>query len=198
MRPQLNNTVSVKNADIHRFLWSRLANRLIAADEPRPQGAVSAELSQRHPGERSIPTLLILTAALAGAQTTLTLQQAEALAIQNHPQIQAAQNEVNFAHQQVTINRAPYYPAIAGEITGSQANNLARIGAGDLSASRLFNRFGQGAGLTQLVTDSGRTPNLVASAAPRPRPPSRTSQPLATASSWTSTAPTSTSSTRKP
>jgi outer membrane protein len=108
--------------------------------------------------------LLTVTAALAAAQTTLSLQQAEALAIQNHPQIQAAQNEVNFAQQQVTINRAPYYPAIAGEITGSQANNLARIGAGDLSASRLFSRFGQGAGLTQLVTDSGRTPNLVASA----------------------------------
>jgi outer membrane protein len=103
----------------------------------------------------------------AGAQNPpprLTLQEAEALAIKNHPQIQAAQNEVGFANQQIVINRAPYYPALSGEITGSQGNNLSRIGAGQLSASRLFDRFGQGVVVTQLITDSGRTPNLVASA----------------------------------
>lgn len=94
----------------------------------------------------------------------LTLQEAEALAVKNHPQIQAAQNEVGFANEQILINRAPYYPAVSGEITGSQGNNLARIGAGALSASRLFNRFGQGVVVTQLITDSGRTPSLVASA----------------------------------
>jgi outer membrane protein len=116
------------------------------------------------PVERPLTTLLILTASLVPAQTTLTLQQAEQLAIQNHPQIQAAQNEVNFAHQQITVNRAPYYPNISGEVTASQGNNLSRIGAGELSASRLFNRFGQGAILSQLVTDSGRTPALVSSA----------------------------------
>ena len=94
----------------------------------------------------------------------LTLPEAVAIAIRNHPQIQAAQHEANFAHQQVIINRAPYYPIVDGEITGSQANSQARIGAGDLAASRLFDRFGQGAVVRQLVTDSGRTPNLVASA----------------------------------
>ncbi len=102
--------------------------------------------------------------ALAQAPPKLTLQEAVAIAVQNHPQIQAAQNEANFAHQQIIINRSAYYPALAGEVTGSQGNDLSRIGAGDLSASRLFNRFGQGAVLSQLVTDSGRTPNLVASA----------------------------------
>src|SRR5579872_2567191 len=71
----------------------------------------------------------------AGAQPPpkLTLQEAQALALKNHPQIQAAQNEVGFANQQIVINRAPYYPALSGEITGSQGNNLSRIGAGDLS-----------------------------------------------------------------
>ena len=94
----------------------------------------------------------------------LTLQEAQALAVKNHPQIQAAQNEVGFANQQIVINRAPYYPSVSGEITGSQGNSLSRIGAGDLSASRLFDRFGQGVVVHQLITDSGRTPNLVASA----------------------------------
>ena len=37
-----------------------------------------------------------------------------------------------------------------------------RIGAGALTDSRLFNRFGQGFVVSQLITDSGRTPNLVA------------------------------------
>jgi outer membrane protein len=106
-----------------------------------------------------------LLPVLAVAQTpgTLTLQDAQALAIRNHPQIQAAQNEVNYANQQIVVNRSGYYPTIAGDITGSQANNLARIGAGDISASRAFDRFGQGVIVRQLITDSGRTPSLVAS-----------------------------------
>ena len=93
----------------------------------------------------------------------LTLQQAEALAIQNHPQVQAAQNEVNYSNQQIVENRSAYYPNVTGDLTGSQGNNLSRIGAGDLSASRLFNRFGQGVVIRQLITDSGRTSNLISS-----------------------------------
>ncbi len=94
----------------------------------------------------------------------LTLQQAEALAIKNHPQIQAAQNEINYANQQIVINRAPYLPTITGEVTGSQSYDGSRIGAGNLQASRLFQREGQGVDIEQLVTDFGRTSNLVSSA----------------------------------
>ena len=114
----------------------------------------------------SLLAAAVLTAGGLVAQTPprLTLQDAEALAVKNHPQIQAAAEEVEFANQQVIINRAPYYPIVHGEITGSQGNDQARIGAGDLSASRLFNRIGQGMVLTQLITDSGRTPSLIASA----------------------------------
>src|ERR1700691_1357183 len=101
--------------------------------------------------------------AVAHPLPTLTLQQAEALATQNHPQIQAAQNEVNYSNQQIIENRSAYYPNVTGDVTGSQGNNLSRIGAGDLAASRLFNRFGQGVVLHQLITASGRTPNLVSS-----------------------------------
>ncbi|MGA3201062.1 MAG: TolC family protein [Bryobacteraceae bacterium] len=108
--------------------------------------------------------MVVASRVLAQTPPKLTLQEAVAIALQNHPQIQAAQNEANFAHQQIVINRSAYYPTLTGEITGSQANNLARIGAGILPASRLYDRFGQGALFSQLVTDSGRTPNLVASA----------------------------------
>ena len=110
--------------------------------------------------------LFIAVTITAGAQTlpTLTLRQAEDLAVKNHPQIQAAENEVNYANQQIVINRASYYPNVTGDVTGSQGNNLARIGAGDLPASRLFDRESQGLVIRQLITDSGRTSNLVASA----------------------------------
>jgi len=94
----------------------------------------------------------------------LTLQEAEALAIRNHPQIAAAQNEINYANQQIVVNRAPYYPVVTGDLSGSQGNHDARLGSGDLPASRLFDRFGQGVVIDQLITDSGRTPSLVASA----------------------------------
>ncbi len=93
----------------------------------------------------------------------LTLKDAEALAIKNHPQILAAENEVGYANQQVVETRSAYYPTVNADLTGSQANNGARIGAGFLTDSRLFNRFGQGITLSQLITDVGRTPNLVAS-----------------------------------
>ena len=93
----------------------------------------------------------------------LTLQQAEALAIQNHPQIQAAQNEINYSNQQIIETRSAYYPTVTGDITGSQGNNGARIGAGDLPSSRLFDRFGQGVEARQLISDFGRTASLVSS-----------------------------------
>ena len=114
--------------------------------------------------------------AAAQTPTRLTLQQAEALAIQNHPQIAAAQNEVNFANQQVVVNRAAYYPNASLDASASQGNRGARIGAGDLPASRLFNRVSPGVVVRQLVTDSGRTPNLVASARAAAQSAAQTSQ----------------------
>ena len=107
----------------------------------------------------SKPAVLLLLSAGLYAQTSppmLTLQQAEAMALQNHPQVQAAQHEASYAGEQVTISRSAYYPQVTGDVTGSQGNTNARIGAGDLSASRLFDRFGQGIVANQLITDSGR------------------------------------------
>jgi len=111
--------------------------------------------------------LLVLgVGQIALAQTPppkLTLKDAEALAIKNHPQVLAAQNEVGYANQQITETRSAYYPTVDADVTGSAANNGGRIGAGYLTDSRLFNRFGQGITLSQLITDVGRTPSLVAS-----------------------------------
>lgn len=85
------------------------------------------------------------------------------MALQNHPQIQAAQNEAAFNNQQIVERRSAYFPTVNADVTGSGANSGARIGAGSLTDSRLFDRFGAGLNFTQLITDLGRTKNLVAS-----------------------------------
>lgn len=100
--------------------------------------------------------------SLLTATTPLTLPQAVAIALKNHPQIATAQNVAAAAGQRVTVAKAPYYPTINGEITGSQGLYASRLGAGSISTSLLFSRFGQGVQATQLLSDFGRTKNLVA------------------------------------
>jgi len=97
------------------------------------------------------------------AAQVLTLKEAEALALKNHPQVQSAQYQALASNEVVREQLAAYYPTVFGSVTGSVADRQTRIGAGYLTDSRLFNRFGQGITLFQLITDSGRTPNLVAS-----------------------------------
>ena len=109
-----------------------------------------------------------LTQALVCAQTAaapppLTLKDAEAMALKNHPQVQAAQLDFQASQQGIAEARSAYFPTLQGDLTGSEANPQARIGAGYLAASRLWDRFGLGISVSQLITDSGRTPNLVAS-----------------------------------
>jgi outer membrane protein len=111
--------------------------------------------------------LALILAAACCAQTPfpppLTLQEAEALAVKNHPQVQAAQLNYQASQQGVAEARSAYFPTLQGDITGSEANPQSRIGAGYLAASRLWDRFSQGIMVSQLITDSGRTSNLVAS-----------------------------------
>jgi outer membrane protein len=94
----------------------------------------------------------------------LTLKEAEALALKNHPQVLAAQSAASAIGQEIVQAKSAYYPSIAGDVTASVANQQARIGAGLLTDSRIFDRFGQGITVNQLITDSGRTRNLVATA----------------------------------
>src|SRR5258708_4243109 len=70
----------------------------------------------------------------------LTLNDAKTMALNNHPQVLAAQNEAAYTNQEVSVSRAPYFPTLSADLTGTQSSNsLARVGAGALSASRLFN-----------------------------------------------------------
>ena len=106
-----------------------------------------------------------LSPAPAVAQTsqTLTLRQAEQIALQNHPEIQAAVNLAAASEAQVTQARAAYYPTVYGSVTGAYAENDSRIGAGALNNPVIYDRFAEGITANQLVTDFGRTHELVKS-----------------------------------
>jgi outer membrane protein len=114
-----------------------------------------------------VVVLVVGASDRARAQSTapvqLTLKDAEALALKNHPQVLAARASTLESNQLVVETRSAYFPTLDGELTGSGGNPRGRIGAGFLVASRLFDRLGTGISLSQLITDSGRTPNLVAS-----------------------------------
>ncbi|HVT94219.1 MAG TPA: TolC family protein [Bryobacteraceae bacterium] len=111
-------------------------------------------------------SLALAGCAMAGQlpaqEPPLSLADAEKIAIQNHPRVLAAENEAGAAGKLVIEAKSAYLPQLSADITGSQASQEARIGAGTLPASSLWTRFGQGVVFSQLITDSGRTTNLVA------------------------------------
>jgi outer membrane protein len=107
--------------------------------------------------------MLGLAGAMAQTPPTLALQQAETIALKNHPQVFAARYNALASYQDVREVRSAYFPTAYGSITGTDADRDTRIGAGDINTPRLFSKQGDGITIDQLITDSGRTPNLVAS-----------------------------------
>jgi outer membrane protein len=106
---------------------------------------------------------LMPSPALAQANQTLTLRNAEQIALHNHPQIQAAANIAAASEARVTQARSAYYPTVYGSATGAYAENDSRIGAGALNNPVIYDRFAEGITASQLVTDFGRTHELVKS-----------------------------------
>ncbi|MCU1322277.1 MAG: outer rane efflux protein [Acidobacteriaceae bacterium] len=94
--------------------------------------------------------------------TTLTLPQAEIIAIANQPRILAAQLRAKAAAQRVREARSGLFPTIAFNATGTAvADTGTTTAAGALATSAISDRFAYGGNLVQLVTDFGRTSALV-------------------------------------
>jgi outer membrane protein len=91
----------------------------------------------------------------------LTRTQAEQLALRNNPRISVGHLLGLAQHQVYRETRAGEFPTFNGAITAVDANEGSRIGAGALTASRLLEHAGAGVTLSQLITDFGRTTNLV-------------------------------------
>jgi outer membrane protein len=107
-------------------------------------------------------------AALASTQPStsnprLTRAEAEAMATKKNPRVTVARLLALAQHQVVRETRAAELPTGLASITAVDAENATRISAGSLTSSRLFEHAGAGGGFTQLITDFGRTRNLVAS-----------------------------------
>jgi len=91
----------------------------------------------------------------------LTRQQAEQIAAANNPEIKVAQLLANVQAQVVRETRANQLPNLNGNLTGVEANEASRISTGSLTASRLLEHAGLGVQVSQLITDFGRTKNLI-------------------------------------
>jgi len=102
-----------------------------------------------------------------GAVQRLTLQDAEALALKNNPQISVARLLYLASNQVTREERSAYMPTLYGSVTGVDAEDGSRLAAGNLNNSTLYSRAAAGATMSQLITDFGRTHNLVAAAALR-------------------------------
>lgn len=111
----------------------------------------------------SIFWIAVGASAQSAQPQRLTLQEAEAIAIQNHPQIQAALNLAAEAKAQVTQERSAYYPTAYGSVTGVDAEHNSRITAGALNNPIIYERYANGITVGQLITDFGRTHELVKS-----------------------------------
>lgn len=93
----------------------------------------------------------------------LTREDAERMALANNPRTSVSHLLALAQHQVVRQARSAELPQLEGNITAQGANDASRVSSGSLSASRLFTRAGAGINFSQLITDFGRTSNLVAS-----------------------------------
>jgi outer membrane protein len=98
-----------------------------------------------------------------GAGTPLTLRQAEAIAIKNNPQITIGKLRALAAEQYVREARSALLPTANVSLTAVASNPGGRITAGALNNPAVYPRAAGGVSVTQLLTDFGRTNNLLSS-----------------------------------
>jgi outer membrane protein len=112
-------------------------------------------------------SVVSVTAAWAegtNAPPTLTLADAQAIALRLHPQIASANYLLLAAQEVVKETRSGYFPTVNLYGTAVGANEEGtRILAGGLNNPSVYDRAAGGLQVNQLITDFGRTANLTAS-----------------------------------
>jgi outer membrane protein len=123
--------------------------------------------AQTAPAPRQSPPAAPPNAPAATAQAApvrLRLADAEQLALRNNPRI-AVGRLLALAQNQVTREaRSSEYPTVTGNLTAVDSHPGSRITAGALNNPVVYQRAAGGITLSQLITDFGRTHNLVGSA----------------------------------
>jgi outer membrane protein len=94
---------------------------------------------------------------------TLTIQEAEAIALRNNPQITVGKLQALQSREFARETRSALMPQVNVNVTGVDSNPGSRIAAGFLTNPAVYPRAAAGVTLTQLITDFGRTTNLVSS-----------------------------------
>jgi outer membrane protein len=116
-----------------------------------------------------VAILVAAPVSTVGAQTpsapavALTLGEAEQRALDSHPQIRAGHYSALAATEAVREARAPYFPTAVASFTGAGAMDGTRIAAGALNNPTILDRFATGVSVSQLITDFGRTSDIVKS-----------------------------------
>jgi outer membrane protein len=93
----------------------------------------------------------------------LTIQQAEAIAIKNNPQITVGRLRALEAREFVREARSALLPQVNLSVTAVDSDPGSRISAGYLTNPTVYPRAAAGASVSQLISDFGRTQNLVSS-----------------------------------
>jgi outer membrane protein len=93
----------------------------------------------------------------------LAIQEAESIALRNNPQITVGRLQALQAHQYARETRSALMPLVNLNLTAVDADPGSRLAAGYLTNGRMYSRAAGGVAVSQLITDFGRTTNLVSS-----------------------------------
>jgi outer membrane protein len=124
-------------------------------------GALGPAPSQKDSSQSTATPQTDISPQAAGIPMRLTRRDAEQLAIKNNPRITIGRLLALAQHQVYRETRSTELPTFNASITAVDANEGSRMGAGALNAPRLLEHAGAGVSLSQMLTDFGRTTNLV-------------------------------------
>jgi outer membrane protein len=99
-----------------------------------------------------------------GGTKRVSLKDAQAIALRQNPQILVGRLIALASHQATRETRSNLWPTVTADLTAVDSQPGSRITAGALNNPIIYQRAAAGATARQLITDFGRTTNLVASA----------------------------------
>ena len=137
---------------------------MLAALLPGAMRSQQAQAPEAQLPSLQLPAAQVPSGPAASSGPRLTLADAERMAIEHNPNISVARL-IALAQAQVTREvRSGELPTATGSLTAVGAHENSRITAGFLNNPSIYDRAAGGLTVSQLITDFGRTHNLVRSA----------------------------------
>jgi outer membrane protein len=111
-----------------------------------------------------IASILACVCLWAQNPETISLAQAQQIALRTHPHVAAAELQAQASGFVVKEAHSAFLPTLSGNVTGVGADHGAVVSAGALTTSSLFSRESNGVVANQLIADFGRSASLEQSA----------------------------------